>query len=72
MAKKKYINTKDVVRLTGLTTDEVYALIHKGQLKAHKAPKSGWRIEEELVLQMFPEARAKADADVKSAGLRHC
>lgn len=65
MTKKKYINTKDVVRLTGLTTDEVYALIHKGQLKAHKAPKSGWRIEEKLVLQMFPDARAKADADVK-------
>ena len=59
MAKKKYINTKDVVRMTGLTTNEVYALIHEGKLKAHKAPKSGWRIEEELVFQMFPDIRVE-------------
>lgn len=59
MAKKKYINTKDVVRMTGLTTNEVYALIHDGKLKAHKAPKSGWRIEEELVFQMFPDIRVE-------------
>ena len=57
MPKKKYINTKDVVRMTGLTTNEVYTLIHDGKLKAHKAPKSGWRIEEELVFQMFPDTR---------------
>lgn len=25
MGKKKYINTKDVVRMTGLITNEVYA-----------------------------------------------
>ena len=59
MAKKKYINTKDVVRMTGLTTNEVYALIHEGKLKAHKAPKSGWRIEEVLVFQMFPDIRVE-------------
>ena len=59
MGKKKYINTKDVVRMTGLTTNEVYALIHEGKLKAHKAPKSGWRIEEELVFQMFPDIRVE-------------
>ena len=59
MAKKKYINTKDVVRMTGLTTNEVYALIHDGKLKANKAPKSGWRIEEELVFQMFPDIRVE-------------
>jgi excisionase family DNA binding protein len=40
----KYIGTKDVVRLTGLSMEEVYDLIHKGTLPAHKAPKSGWRI----------------------------
>ena len=40
MAKKKYINTKDVVRMTGLTTNDVYALIHDGKLKAHKAPQA--------------------------------
>lgn len=44
MPKNKYIGTKDVARLTGLTIEEVYDLIHKGSLPAHKAPKSGWRI----------------------------
>lgn len=64
MAKKKYINTKDVVRLTGLSTNEVYALIHEGKLKAHKAPKSGWRIDESLVFDMFPESRPQASQAV--------
>ncbi len=40
----KYISTKDAVRLTGLSTQEIYDLIHEGKLPAHKAPKSGWRI----------------------------
>ena len=44
MTIKKYICTKDVVRLTGLTTEDIYDLIHSGKLPAHKAPKSGWRI----------------------------
>lgn len=26
--------------MTGLTTNDVYALIHYGKLKAHKAPKA--------------------------------
>lgn len=44
MAEKKYIGTKDAARLTGLSIDEIYELIHSGELPAHKAPKSGWRI----------------------------
>lgn len=40
----KYISTKEAVRLTGLSTEEIYDLIHEGKLPAHKAPKSGWRI----------------------------
>jgi len=40
----KYISAKDAVRLTGLSTQEIYDLIHEGKLPAHKAPKSGWRI----------------------------
>ena len=44
MAIKKYISTKDAVLLTGLSTEEIYDLIHRGKLPAHKAPKSGWRI----------------------------
>lgn len=46
----KYIGTKDVVRLTGLSMEEVYDLIHKGTLPAHKAPKSGWRIPYQAVV----------------------
>jgi len=44
MSSNKYISTKDAVRLTGLSTQEIYDLIHEGTLPAHKAPKSGWRI----------------------------
>jgi len=44
MAIKKYIGTKDAVRLTGLSTQEIYDLIHSGRLPARKTPKSGWRI----------------------------
>lgn len=44
MSNNKYISTKEAVRLTGLSTQEFYDLIHSGKLPAHKAPKSGWRI----------------------------
>ncbi len=44
MLNNKYISTKEAVRLTGLSTQEIYDLIHSGKLPAHKAPKSGWRI----------------------------
>lgn len=44
MSENKYISTKDAVRLTGLSTQEIYDLIHSGTLPARKAPKSGWRI----------------------------
>ena len=53
MIPPKYINTKDVVRLTGLSTKKVYDLIHSGTLKAHKAPKSGWRLDREGVEEYF-------------------
>lgn len=32
------------MRLTGLSKQEIYELIHSGKLPARKAPKSGWRI----------------------------
>lgn len=44
MKKNKYIGTKEAARLTGLSIEEVYELIHSGKIPAHKAPKSGWRI----------------------------
>ena len=43
-SENKYISTKDAVRLTGLSPQEIYDLIHTGTLPARKAPKSGWRI----------------------------
>ena len=67
MAKKKYISTKEVVRITGLSTNEVYAVIHEGKLKAHKAPKSGWRIEESLLYDMFPDIKPESIAIVPSS-----
>ena len=44
MTTNKYIGTKDAIRLTGLSKQEIYDLIHEGKLPARKAPKSGWRI----------------------------
>ena len=49
----KYIGTKVVVRLTGLSTKKVYDLIHNGTLKAHRAPKSGWRLNRDRVEEYF-------------------
>lgn len=53
MPKPKYINTKEVVRLTGVTASEVYALVHSGALPAHKAPRSGWRLNVDAVEAYF-------------------
>lgn len=44
MTNKRYISTKEAARITGLSTQEIYDLIHSGKLPARKAPKSGWRI----------------------------
>jgi excisionase family DNA binding protein len=44
MPFNKYISTKDAIRLTGLSKQEIYDLIHEGTLPARKAPQSGWRI----------------------------
>ena len=48
MSQNKYISTKDAVRLTGLSKQEIYDLIHSGKLPARKAPKSGWRTQRGL------------------------
>ena len=52
MSQNKYIGTKEAVRLTGLSTQEIYDLIHKGTLQAHKAPKSGWRISTQALADL--------------------
>ena len=52
MPQNKYIGTKDAARLTGLSMQEIYDLIHKGALSAHKAPKSGWRIPFQVLVDL--------------------
>ena len=52
MPQNKYIGTKDAARLTGLSIQEIYDLIHKGALAAHKTPKSGWRIPFQVLVDL--------------------
>lgn len=61
MPQNRYIGTKDAARLTGLTMQEIYDLIHEGTLSAHKAPKSGWRIPFQALaeLGLIKEQEAK-------------
>ena len=61
MSQSKYIGTKETVRLTGLSTLEIYDLIHSGKLHAHKAPKSGWRISPQDLADL---GLIKEEADV--------
>ena len=65
MPINKYISTKDAVRLTGLSTQEIYDLIHSGMLPARKAPKSGWRISPQdlFTLGLIHEERADSIAE---------
>lgn len=68
MANNKYISTKEAVRLTGLSTQEIYDLIHNGKLPAHKAPKSGWRIslQDLTTLGLIQEEMAHTSEVVKT------
>ena len=61
MPENKYIGTKAASRLTGLSMQEIYDLIHSGTLSAHKAPKSGWRIPFQALakLGLIKEQEAK-------------
>ena len=61
MPQNKYIGAKDAARLTGLSMQEIYDLIHVGTLTAHKAPKSGWRIPFQALaeLRLIKEQEAK-------------
>ena len=78
MPQNKYIGTKETARLTGLSMQEIYDLIHKGSLAAHKAPKSGWRIpfqaladlglikeEEESTWKRFATKAKELDKELK-------
>jgi phosphatidylserine/phosphatidylglycerophosphate/cardiolipin synthase-like enzyme len=66
--QNKYIGTKETARLTGLSMQEIYDLIHKGTLVAHKAPKSGWRIPFQVFKLM---AEVKHSLKIATANLRN-
>ena len=53
MAIKKYINTADVVELTGRTTSEVLNLAKTGVLPAHKTRRGHWRFNVDAVEKYF-------------------
>lgn len=67
MANNKYISTKDAVRLTGLSTQEIYDLIHSSKLPARKAPKSGWRmtVQDLTALGLIKEGTVRTSEGVK-------
>jgi|GEM_PF-1682475 excisionase family DNA binding protein len=53
MATLKYINVKEVVKLTGRSTDEIRQLAQDGVLPAHKARKGHWRLNVDAVEKYF-------------------
>jgi len=53
MARKKYINTVDVVELTGRTTSEIVNLAKTGVLLAHKTRRGWWRYNVDAVEKYF-------------------
>lgn len=53
MAYKKYINIKDVVKLTGQSDDEIRKLAQTGVLHAHKARRGHWRLNVDTVEKFF-------------------
>ena len=53
MAVKKYINTMEVVELTGRPYDEILNLVSTGVLPAHKSRRGRWRLNVDAVEQYF-------------------
>jgi len=53
MAIKKYINTTEVVELTGHTTSEILNLAKTGVLPGHKTRRGWWRFNVEAVEEYF-------------------
>ena len=72
MPINKYISTKDAVRLTGLSTQEIYDLIHSGTLPAHKAHKSGWRISRQDLATLGLIHEDGADSIVEEIQTKDC
>ena len=53
MTNKKYINTKDVVDLTGRPYDEILNLVKTGVLLGHKTRRGHWRFNVDAVEKYF-------------------
>lgn len=53
MANKKYINTKEVVNLTGRSYDEILNLVKTGVLPGHKSRRGYWRFNVDAVEEYF-------------------
>ena len=53
MAIKKYIRTTEVVKLTGLSYDEILGLAHNGTLDCHKTRRGYWKFKVEDVEKYF-------------------
>ncbi len=53
MANKKYINTKEVVNLTGRSYDEILELVKTGVLPGHKSRRGYWRFNVDAVEKYF-------------------
>lgn len=61
----KYINTKDVVRLSGLTTNEVLNLAKTSVLPAHKTRRGHWRYNVDAVEKYFGIKINKPEEETK-------
>lgn len=53
MPTKKYINTPDVVKLTGRSSSEIIELVKSGVLPGHKTKRGWWRYDVEAVEKYF-------------------
>lgn len=53
MATKQYINTPDVVKLTGMPSSEVIQLVKDGVIRGHKTRRGWWRYDLESVEEYF-------------------
>lgn len=65
MSSKKYINTMEVLELTGRPYDEIIDLVKTGSLPAHKSRRGRWRINVDAVEEYFGIQINNSKEDVK-------
>ena len=67
MSVKKYINVKEVVELTGRSTDEIRKLAQDGVLPAHKARRGHWRLNVDAVEKYFGIQINNSEEEIKES-----